>query len=218
MTRIEKYAEYRKKILNEGNFLSHIDNESSIIKSYRDKIMSLNPNILINEFEDTKGFSPVVPLTSINQMDPTMFQKLKNFSDLVDVEKEKQIKDDISNFIFSYEHNSIIDNNSKSISHDWLIQDKNYLDLEKIDKNLKKAQDELIEFEKVSVQKLSKLMETVKNSDNSKLDIEKFKVSQYVVNTSLSYKKFYIALIWILLFLIISIVIIVVVGVLFYVK
>jgi len=118
MTRIEKYAEYRKKILNEGNFLSHIDNESSIIKSYRDKIMSLNPNILINEFEDTKGFSPVVPLTSINQMDPTMFQKLKNFSDLVDVEKEKQIKDDISNFIFSYEHNSIIDNNSKSISHD----------------------------------------------------------------------------------------------------
>lgn len=218
MTRIEKYAEYRKKILNEGNFLSHIDNESSIIKSYRDKIMSLNPNILINESEDIKGFSPVVPLTSINQMDPTMFQKLKNFSDLVDVEKEKQIKDDISNFIFSYEHNSIIDNNSKSISHDWLIQDKNYLDLEKIDKNLKKAQDELIEFEKVSVQKLSKLMETVKNSDNSKLDIEKFKVSQYVVNTSLSYKKFYIALIWILLFLIISIVIIVVVGVLFYVK
>ncbi len=218
MTRIEKYAEYRKKILNEGNFLSHIDNESSIIKSYRDKIMSLNPNILINEFEDIKGFSPVVPLTSINQMDPTMFQKLKNFSDLVDVEKEKQIKDDISNFIFSYEHNSIIDNNSRSISHDWLIQDKNYLDLEKIDKNLKKAQDELIEFEKVSVQKLSKLMETVKNSDNSKLDIEKFKVSQYVVNTSLSYKKFYIALIWILLFLIISIVIIVVVGVLFYVK
>jgi len=218
MTRIEKYAEYRKKILNEGNFLFHIDNESSIIKSYRDKIMSLNPNILINESEDIKGFSPVVPLTSINQMDPTMFQKLKNFSDLVDVEKEKQIKDDISNFIFSYEHNSIIDNNSKSISHDWLIQDKNYLDLEKIDKNLKKAQDELIEFEKVSVQKLSKLMETVKNSDNSKLDIEKFKVSQYVVNTSLSYKKFYIALIWILLFLIISIVIIVVVGVLFYVK
>ena len=218
MTRIEKYAEYRKKILNEGNFLSHIDNESSIIKSYRDKIMSLNPNILINESEDIKGFSPVVPLTSINQMDPTMFQRLKNFSDLVDVEKEKQIKDDISNFIFSYEHNSIIDNNSKSISHDWLIQDKNYLDLEKIDKNLKKAQDELIEFEKVSVQKLSKLMETVKNSDNSKLDIEKFKVSQYVVNTSLSYKKFYIALIWILLFLIISIVIIVVVGVLFYVK
>lgn len=218
MTRMEKYAEYRKKILNEGNFLSHIDNESSIIKSYRDKIMSLNPNILINESEDIKGFSPVVPLTSINQMDPTMFQKLKNFSDLVDVEKEKQIKDDISNFIFSYEHNSIIDNNSKSISHDWLIQDKNYLDLEKIDKNLKKAQDELIEFEKVSVQKLSKLMETVKNSDNSKLDIEKFKVSQYVVNTSLSYKKFYIALIWILLFLIISIVIIVVVGVLFYVK
>lgn len=218
MTRIEKYAEYRKKILNEGNFLSHIDNESSIIKSYRDKIMSLNPNILINESEDIKGFSPVVPLTSINQMDPTMFQKLKNFSDLVDVEKEKQIKDDISNFIFSYEHNSIIDNNSKSISHDWLIQDKNYLDLEKIDKNLKKAQDELIEFEKVSVQKLSKLMEIVKNSDNSKLDIEKFKVSQYVVNTSLSYKKFYIALIWILLFLIISIVIIVVVGVLFYVK
>ncbi len=218
MTRIEKYAEYRKKILNEGNFLSHIDNESSIIKSYRDKIMSLNPNILINESEDIKGFSPVVPLTSINQMDPTMFQKLKNFSDLVDVEKEKQIKDDISNFIFSYEHNSIIDNNSKSISHDWLIQDKNYLDLEKIDKNLKKSQDELIEFEKVSVQKLSKLMETVKNSDSSKLDIEKFKVSQYVVNTSLSYKKFYIALIWILLFLIISIVIIVVVGVLFYVK
>ena len=218
MTRIEKYAEYRKKILNEGNFLSHIDNESSIIKSYRDKIMSLNPNILINESEDIKGFSPVVPLTSINQMDPTMFQKLKNFSDLVDVEKEKQIKDDISNFIFSYEHNSIIDNNSKSISHDWLIQDKNYLDLEKIDKNLKKSQDELIEFEKVSVQKLSKLMEIVKNSDNSKLDIEKFKVSQYVVNTSLSYKKFYIALIWILLFLIISIVIIVVVGVLFYVK
>ncbi len=218
MTRIEKYAEYRKKILNEGNFLSHIDNESSIIKSYRDKIMSLNPNILINESEDMKGFSPVVPLTSINQMDPTMFQKLKNFSNLVDVEKEKQIKDDISNFIFSYEHNSIIDNNNKSISHDWLIQDKNYLDLERIDKNLKKAQDELIAFGEVSMQKLNKLIETIKNSDNSELDVGKFKVSEYVVNTSFSYKKIYITLIWILLFLIVSIVVIVVVGVLFYVK
>lgn len=54
MTRIEKYADYRKQILNEDAFLSTIDTESSIINSYRKKIMDLNPNILLNEADDVK--------------------------------------------------------------------------------------------------------------------------------------------------------------------
>ena len=217
MTRMDKYADYRKQILNEGNFLAHIDSESNIIKSYHDKIMDLNPNILINEANDMRGFSPIVPLISINQMDQNIFQKLKDFSNLIDTKKQEQIINDISDFIFSYEHNSIISDDNKSISHNWLIQDKNYSKLVQIDKELKKTQNELIDFEKVSVQKLSKLMETIKNSEKSDLDVDIFKVSNDVVDKSISYKKFYLATIWTLLSLLALIVILIIVEVFLYV-
>ena len=167
MTRIEKYADYRKQILNEDAFLSTIDTESSIINSYRKKIMDLNPHILLNEADDVKWFTPTVPLVSVNQMDPTVFQKIKNFSNLIDTKQEEKIIKDISDLIFSYEHDSIISNDKKTIAHDWLVQDKNYLKLEEIDKELKTAQKELLDFQQVSIQKLGKLMDTIKSSENS---------------------------------------------------
>ena len=215
MTRIKKYADYRKQILNEDAFLSVIDTESSIINSYRKKIMDLNPNILINEADDIQWFTPTVPLVSVNQMDPTVFQNLKNFSNLIDTQQEEKIIKDISDLIFSYEHNSIISDDNKSIAHEWLIQDKNYLKLEEIDKELKTAQKELLDFQQVSIQKLSKLMDTIKNSESSKLDIEKYKVSTNVVKTSISYKKFYIGIIFTLVILMAVIIILIIVGVLY---
>lgn len=215
MTRIKKYADYRKQILNEDAFLSVIDTESSIINSYRKKIMDLNPNILINEADDIQWFTPTVPLVSVNQMDPTVFQNLKNFSNLIDTQQEEKIIKDISDLIFSYEHNSIISDDNKSIAHEWLIQDKNYLKLEEIDKELKTAQKELLDFQQVSIQKLSKLMDTIKNSERSKLDIEKYKVSTNVVKTSISYKKLYIGIIFILVILMAVIIILIIVGVLY---
>lgn len=217
MTRIEKYADYRKQILNEDAFLSVIDTESSIINSYRKKIMDLNPNILINEADDIQWFTPTVPLVSVNQMDPTVFQNLKNFSNLIDTQQEEKIIKDISDLIFSYEHNSIISNDNKSIAHEWLIQDKNYLKLEEIDEELKTAQKELLNFQQVSIQKLSKLMDTIKNSESSKLDIEKYKVSTNIVKTSISYKKLYIGIIFALVILMLAIIVLIVVGVLVYV-
>lgn len=217
MTRIEKYADYRKQILNEDAFLSVIDTESSIINSYRKKIMDLNPNILINEADDIQWFTPTVPLVSVNQMDPSVFQKIKNFSNLIDTQQEEKIIKDISDLIFSYEHNSIISNDNKSIAHEWLVQDKNYLKLEEIDKELKTAQKELLNFQQVSIQKLSKLMETIKNSENSKLDIGKYEVSTNVVKTSISYKKLYIGIIFTLVILMVAIIVLIVVGVLVYV-
>ena len=215
MTRIKKYADYRKQILNEDAFLSVIDTESSIINSYRKKIMDLNPNILINEADDIQWFTPAVPLVSVNKMDPTVFQNLKNFSNLIDTQQEEKIIKDISDLIFSYEHNSIISDDNKSIAHEWLIQDKNYLKLEEIDKELKTAQKELLDFQQVSIQKLSKLMDTIKNSESSKLDIEKYKVSTNVVKTSISYKKFYIGIIFTLVILMAVIIILIIVGVLY---
>ena len=215
MTRIKKYADYRKQILNEDAFLSVIDTESSIINSYRKKIMDLNPNILINEADDIQWFTPTVPLVSVNQMDPTVFQNLKNFSNLIDTQQEEKIIKDISDLIFSYEHNSIISDDNKSIAHEWLIQDKNYLKLEEIDKELKTAQKELLDFQQVSIQKLSKLMDTIKNSESSKLDIEKYKVSTNVVKTSISYKKLYIGIIFTLVILMAVIIILIIVGVLY---
>ena len=217
MTRIEKYADYRKQILNEDAFLSVIDTESSIINSYRKKIMDLNPNILINEADDIQWFTPTVPLVSVNQMDPTVFQNLKNFSNLIDTQQEEKIIKDISDLIFSYEHNSIISNDNKSIAHEWLIQDKNYLKLEEIDEELKTAQKELLNFQQVSIQKLSKLMDTIKNSESSKLDIEKYKVSTNIVKTSISYKKLYIGIIFALVILMLAIIVLIIVGVLVYV-
>lgn len=214
---MDKYADYRKKILNEGNFLAHIDMQSSIIKSYRDKIMDLNPNILINEANDMNGFLPITPLVLVNQMDPTIFQNLKNLTNLIDTKKQKQIINDISDFIFSYEHNSIISDDNKSISHNWLIQDKNYSKLVQINNELKKAQKELIDFEKISVQKIGKLMETIKNSEKSDLDVNKFKVSTNVIDKSISYKKVYLVSIWILLSLVVLIVALIIVEVFLYV-
>lgn len=217
MTRIEKYADYRKQILNEDAFLSVIDTESSIINSYRKKIMDLNPNILINEADDIQWFTPTVPLVSVNQMDPTVFQNLKNFSNLIDTQQEEKIIKDISDLIFSYEHNSIISNDNKSIAHEWLIQDKNYLKLEEIDEELKTAQKELLSFQQLSIRKLSKLMDAIKNSESSKLDIEKYKVSTNIVKTSISYKKLYIGIIFALVILMLAIIVLIVVGVLVYV-
>ena len=217
MTRIEKYADYRKQILNEDAFLSTIDTESSIINSYRKKIMDLNPNILLNEADDVKWFTPTVPLVSVNQMDPTVFQKIKNFSNLIDTKQEEKIIKDISDLIFSYEHDSIISNDKKTIAHDWLVQDKNYLKLEEIDKELKIAQKELLDFQQVSIQKLGKLMDTIKSSENSKLVIEKYKVSTDIAKNSASYKKLYLATIFTLVILLVAIIILIVIGVLIYV-
>ena len=179
--------------------------------------MDLNPNILINEADDIQWFTPTVPLVSVNQMDPTVFQNLKNFSNLIDTQQEEKIIKDISDLIFSYEHNSIISNDNKSIAHEWLIQDKNYLKLEEIDEELKTAQKELLNFQQVSIQKLSKLMDTIKNSESSKLDIEKYKVSTNIVKTSISYKKLYIGIIFALVILMLAIIVLIVVGVLVYV-
>lgn len=217
MTRIEKYADYRKQILNEDAFLSTIDTESSIINSYRKKIMDLNPNILLNEADDVKWFTPTVPLVSVNQMDPTVFQKIKNFSNLIDTKQEEKIIKDISDLIFSYEHDSIISNDKKTIAHDWLVQDKNYLKLEEIDKELKTAQKELLDFQQVSIQKLGKLMDTIKSSENSKSVIEKYKVSTDIAKNSASYKKLYLATIFTLVILLVAIIILIVIGVLIYV-
>ena len=88
MTRIEKYAVYRKQILNEDYFLSNIDNQSQIVKLYRDKIMGLNPNILINESEQIHDFPTPIQLTSICQVDPTMFQSLKKFPNLINNDRK----------------------------------------------------------------------------------------------------------------------------------
>ena len=116
MTRIEKYAEYRKQILNEDYFLSNIDNQSQIVKLYHDKIMDLNPNILINESEQIRDFPTVNQLTFVYQVDPTMFQSLKNYPNLINNDKKQKIVTDITDLIYSYEHNSIISDNHRSIS------------------------------------------------------------------------------------------------------
>ena len=218
MTRMEKYAEYRKQILNEDYFLSNIDNQSQIVKSYREKIMDLNPNILINESEQVNDFSLINQLISVYQVDPTMFQSLKNYPSLINNERKQKIINDITDFIYSYEHNSIISNDHRSISHDWLKQDKNYLKLENIDRSLKEAQKTLVEFQTSSIQKLNKLMETIKTSENSNADIEKYKVVAETVNSSVSYKKLYTVLVWTLIGLLSVILIIVVIGGILYAK
>ena len=212
MTRIEKYAEYRKQILNEDYFLSNIDNQSQVVKLYHDKIMDLSPNILINESEQIHDFPSPNQLTSVCQVDPTMFQSLKNFSNLINNDKKQKIVTDITDFIYSYEHNSIISDDQRSISQNWLKQDKNYLKLENIGCSLKETQKNLIEFQTSSIQKLKKLMETVNASDSSNKNIEKYKVTSEKVNSSISYKKLYIGLIYALVILLALTAIFVIIG------
>ena len=113
--------------------------------------------------------------------------------------------------------NKRISNDKKTIAHDWLVQDKNYLKLEEIDKELKTAQKELLDFQQVSIQKLGKLMDTIKSSENSKLVIEKYKVSTDIAKNSASYKKLYLATIFTLVILLVAIIILIVIGVLIYV-
>ena len=218
MTRIEKYAEYRKQILNEDYFLSNIDNQSQIVKLYRDKIIALNPNILINESEQIHDFPTPNQLTSICQVDPTMFQSLKKFPNLINNDRKQKNIADITDFIYLHEHNSIISDDYRSISQNWLKQDKNYLKLESIDRSLKEAQKNLIEFQTSSIQKLKKLMEVVNTSENSNEHIEKYKITSDKVNSSVSYKKFYISLICALVILLPLTAIFVVIGGILYGK
>ena len=218
MTRIEKYAVYRKQILNEDYFLSNIDNQSQIVKLYRDKIMGLNPNILINESEQIHDFPTPIQLTSICQVDPTMFQSLKKFPNLINNDRKQKNITEITDFIYLHEHNSIISDDHRSISQNWLKQDKNYLELESIDRSLKEAQKNLIEFQTSSIQKLKKLMEVVNTSENSNENIEKYKVTSDKVNSSVSYKKFYISLICALVILLPLTAIFVVIGGILYGK
>ena len=212
MTRIEKYAVYRKQILNEDYFLSNIDNQSQIVKLYHDKIMDLNPNILINESEQIRDFPTVNQLTFVYQVDPTMFQSLKNYPNLINNDKKQKIVTDITDFIYSYEHNSIISDDHRSISQSWLKQDKNYLRLDNIGRSLKEAQKNLVEFQTLSIQKLKKLMETINTSENSNENIEKYKVTSENIDSSVSYKKIYIGLIWALIILLLLTAIVIIIG------
>lgn len=189
MTRMEKFAAYREQILNQDRFLISIEEQSNQVKEYKEKIDKISPNIL----ENTYSILKILPLTSVDKVDKTKFNGIKKFVKLVDMEKNKQASKEISQFLYSYKNNSIIDTEANEISLDWLNKDENFVNLEKTSKKLKKAQDNVLKYKEISSQKLKKLNEAIVNSEKSQdSDYHQYEVKlDNVQPKSRAFKKIY---------------------------
>ncbi len=155
---MEKYRLYRQQILNDGLMLDKLANESSIIKSYTDKINELNPKIL----DESITNSTIANLISVNLKKYEEVEGLKDFSNLIDEQKIANNQTEIDENIASNNFVSILDSSGR-ISNDWLIQDKNYVQLNETENKLVHLSNTWTSFQITSKDQIDKLDELLKS-------------------------------------------------------
>lgn len=211
---MQKYAAYRERILNEERFFNAIDNQSKILSGYRQKINDLNPNIIPrNEQLDQKN--EIIGLVKQDAFDLEPINTVKSYIALVNDVKQEQLINQISDFLTTYNANSIIDKKSGNISLEWANNLEGSEFLNQISNKLVNDQKHLMAFHGVSQNKINKLQEAIQSSADNNYEW----LNNYQVNLlqekghNRSWKYFYFYSAGALILLIVTILIFIVIGV-----
>lgn len=164
-TRMQKYAAYRERILNEERFFNAIDNQSKILKGYQQKINQLNPNI-IPKTKHLEQKNEIIALVKQDVFNVEPINTLKSYVALVNDVKQEQLITQINDFLTTYNANSIIDKKTNNISLEWANNLDHSNQLNQISDRLASDQKHLMEFHGISKQKIEKLQEAIANSAN----------------------------------------------------
>lgn len=214
LTRMEKYASYRDRILHEEQFFNAIDIKSHIVDEYAHKINKLNPNIIKKEFLD-EPVNDLIPLSKIDTFDISKLQTLKNYLKLINTEKEDLLNTRINDFLFSYRENYIVNKTSGQISSNYIQSLSLYPKLKNIKTKLGSDQNLLINFHGVSNEKIAKLNEVIQISNSNDLEwMNEYQLEKLNdTNEKSQLKKWYFGLIIALGILMLSALIFIIVGV-----
>lgn len=157
--RIEKWRLYRQEILNDGLMLDKLANESSTISKYKQKIDELNPKIL----KDMPQTETLANLISIDKKDYQDYESLKEFASLIDEQKIQTNISEIDKYVQNNDFVSILDEEGKKISSNWLSDDKNLKSLLKTGKSLDNLSTTWNNFQSSSKDQLDRLNKLIQN-------------------------------------------------------
>lgn len=157
--RIEKWKLYRQEILNDGLMLDKLANESSTISKYKQKIDELNPKIL----KDMPQTETLANLISIDKKDYQDYESLKEFASLIDEQKIQTNINEIDKYVQNNDFVSILDEDGKKISSNWLSDDKNLKSLLKTGKSLDNLSTTWNNFQSSSKDQLDRLNKLIQN-------------------------------------------------------
>ncbi len=214
-TRIKKWENYRKKIVNQDHFFNLDDKQEKKIQSYHNRINRISQNILTNgeEMDDT-----IIPLIVNDHNKKKMFNDLKKVVQTVGEEKREIITQEIKDVLYSYKNNSIIDPQTNKISKSWLQNESRYNDLENYEKLINLTEQKLIEFQTTSSQKIDNLEKAInENVKATHEDLETYKVDK--ISEKIKKKtnrKFYFFLISVIVIVIIAIITLVIIRLVYY--
>ena len=214
-TRIKKWENYRKKIINQDHFFNLDDKQEKKIQSYYNRINRISQNILTNgeEMDDT-----IIPLIVNDHNKKKMFNDLKKVVQTVGEEKREIITQEIKDVLYSYKNNSIIDPQTNKISKSWLQNESRYNDLENYEKSINLTEQKLIEFQTTSSQKIDNLEKAInENVKATHEDLETYKVDK--ISEKIKKKtnrKFYFFLISAIVIVIIAIITLVIIRLVHY--
>lgn len=214
-TRIKKWENYRKKIINQDHFFNLDDKQEKKIQSYYNRINRISQNILTNgeEMDDT-----IIPLIVNDHNKKKMFNDLKKVVQTVGEEKREIITQEIKDVLYSYKNNSIIDPQTNKISKSWLQNESRYNDLENYEKSINLTEQKLIEFQTTSSQKIDNLEKAInENVKATHEDLETYKVDK--ISEKIKKKtnrKFYFFLISAIVIVIIAIITLVIIRLVYY--
>ena len=214
-TRIKKWENYRKKIINQDHFFNLDDKQEKKIQSYYNRINRISQNILTNgeEMDDT-----IIPLIVNDHNKKKMFNDLKKVVQTVGEEKREIITQEIKDVLYSYKNNSIIDPQTNKISKSWLQNESRYNDLENYEKLINLTEQKLIEFQTTSSQKIDNLEKAInENVKATHEDLETYKVDK--ISEKIKKKtnrKFYFFLISAIVIVIIAIITLVIIRLVYY--
>jgi len=104
-TRIQKWAEYRQQIINQGILLNQINDQSMIVKNYKAKIDSILPKIL--KGVDTEY--SIYNLISVDHSDYQSSNDIKEFVTLIDNLKIEPLTKEINELNSLVNEQSILD-------------------------------------------------------------------------------------------------------------
>ncbi len=214
-TRIKKWENYRKKIVNQDHFFNLDDKQEKKIQSYYNRINRISQNILTNgeEMDDT-----IIPLIVNDHNKKKMFNDLKKVVQTVGEEKREIITQEIKDVLYSYKNNSIIDPQTNKISKSWLQNESRYNDLENYEKLINLTEQKLIEFQTTSSQKIDNLEKAInENVKATHEDLETYKVDK--ISEKIKKKtnrKFYFFLISAIVIVIIAIITLVIIRLVYY--
>ena len=214
-TRIKKWENYRKKIVNQDHFFNLDDKQEKKIQSYHNRINRISQNILTNgeEMDDT-----IIPLIVNDHNKKKMFNDLKKVVQTVGEEKREIITQEIKDVLYSYKNNSIIDPQTNKISKSWLQNESGYNDLEIYETLINLTEQKLIEFQTTSSQKIDNLEKAInENVKATHEDLETYKVDK--ISEKIKKKtnrKFYFFLISAIVIVIIAIITLVIIRLVYY--